>query len=815
MIDKVCCLEPESDFIILGDFNINSITWKTDPKNIAPLVYEGRIANELVQTMHITNMKQTNFIRNANGRILDLVLTTIDQFDLYPCTEISKIDPHHPVFEVILPNRVPQLLTAKKSIKLNFFKANYDLIVRDLDMVNWEETLEFNEVDTQLDIFYRIVRSIISLHTPKIYPKNRSYPIWFTRKLITLIQDKNHYRKKFKKGGLTIYQELYALKRRLVKAELKVCEKIYVANIENKIKTNPKVFFAYSKALHKTNRFPNVMSLNENTSNSPEVIANLFATHFESVYAPNDPSDLIPNLACDCRTHTPIVEEDIRRIIISLDINKNNSTDGIPNIFYKNALVGILKPITIIFNTSIMHCTFPTYWKQSFLTPIYKSGEKSHITNYRPVSITCAISKILEKLILNRIRMATGDQIVTQQHGFSPCKSTVTNLGEYSNFLAKNIINGGQVDAIYTDFSKAFDRVDHVILIQKLLHCNIKKCTTAWIYSFLCDRTQIVCINGTKSRAIIPSSSVPQGCILSPYLFSLFINDLPPMLRCNSLLFADDLKIFQPIKTINDCIMLQKDLDTLHTWCTINKLDLNVSKCMVMSFSYRRERKFQLYNYRIDRSPLNRTSVIRDLGILFDHKLSFVPHIESIISKAAKMLGFICRIMHRFSNQNTYQLLYFTYVRPLLEYGSQIWNPYYQTHTEALELVQRKFTRMYAFKFGIERGTYITRLNAMKLMSLANRRLLMDELFLYKLINRKIESTLIDSLNFHVPSRDTRTRNTFYIPFVSSNLEFFSLSLRLQRQHNDNFMQINLLEQSVERTRKKIIEILSTNNEHL
>lgn len=180
--------------------------------------------------------------------------------------------------------------------------------------------------------------------------------------------------------------------------------------------------------------------------------------------------------------------------------------------------------------------------------------------------------------------------------------------------------------------------------------------------SFLTDREQTVCINGHQSRVIKPTSSVPQGSILSPLLFALFINELPTLFVCKVLLFADDVKLFQKIKSLQDCIKLQRDLATLGLWCTENKLNLNVSKCFFISFSRRRDIRTQTYDYKLNNTSLTQVSVIKDLGILFDSKLSFSNHINSIVTRAYKAIGFISRSLNNFKKVATYKNLYYSYV---------------------------------------------------------------------------------------------------------------------------------------------------------
>lgn len=199
-------------------------------------------------------------------------------------------------------------------------------------------------------------------------------------------------------------------------------------------------------------------------------------------------------------------------------------------------------------------------------------------------------------------------------------KSTLTNLLEYSYFLANNIKNGGQIDVVYTDLKKAFDKINHIALIKKLRNFNINSCLINWIFSYLHGRNQIICINNHKSRCITPSSSVPQGSALAPLLFILFINDLPSILTSDCFLFADDLKLAARIKDINDAIRLQHDLYQIAIWCRKNKLFLNESKCVVITFTRKFKNNILTFDYKLNNITLNRVAMIKDLGVIFDEK---------------------------------------------------------------------------------------------------------------------------------------------------------------------------------------------------
>lgn len=509
-----------------------------------------------------------------------------------------------------------------------------------------------------------------------------------------------------------------------------------------------------------------------------------------------------------------ISTNEIFNTIKSLDPNKVSSPDGLPTIFYSHTADSIAKPLHILFNKSLISQEYPKKWKVSNVALIFKSGDKSQIINYRPISIISAASKIFEKIIYKKLFNSVRHLISTQQHGFMPNKSTVTNLAEISDYIAKNLPGGGQIDIIFTDFAKAFDKVNHKILIAKLRKYNIDSCIINLIASFLRGRTQNVCINGAKSSDICPYSSVPQGSILSPLLFAIFINDLPDCILSNKLLFADDLKIYIKIETIRDCLKLQKDLIAIKKWCLENKLSLNAAKCKVLSISRKPESNIISFIYKIDDTVLERTKFLKDLGVIFDYKFSFQQHITHIANRAYKMIGFITRSLYGFTALKTYYRLYYCYVRSILEYAAPIWNPYYAVYINEIEKIQRKFTRIIAYKFNIPRGSYGSRMKCMNLTSLKNRRLIMDELLLYKIMNVNALKTLRNKITINVPRILTRFAPTFYWNNASSNIEFNAITTRLQRQHNTYFINTPLAGLSISQFKNQILRKLPLENDN-
>ena len=282
-------------------------------------------------------------------------------------------------------------------------------------------------------------------------------------------------------------------------------------------------------------------------------------------------------------------------------------------------------------------------------------------------------------------------------------------------------------------------------------------------------------------------SGVPQGSHLGPLLFNIFIHDITKTFPSgSSLLFADDLKIFSKISTIDDSAQLQLQIDLLSEWCTANCMDLNVQKCQVMRFY--RSRNPLLYNYKLHGQEFPTNETVRDLGVTLDSTLSFVPHIGEICNKALKMLGFVKRVTADFTNVKSLKTLYCSLVRSHLEYCSSVWSPYYAVHINKIEQIQHKFLRYAAYKLNIpcdEIADYTNLENTLNLNTLSLRRRKHDLKILYNIINYRLyDPNLLGKINFHVPPCNTRHNYIFTQPFHRTNYGLNSPISRLTRIAN-------------------------------
>lgn len=370
------------------------------------------------------------------------------------------------------------------------------------------------------------------------------------------------------------------------------------------------------------------------------------------------------------------------------------------------------------------------------------------------------------------------------------------HLLSFSSFLFDNIDNGVQVDAVYTDFCKAFDKVDHKLLLDKIAFNGIRGNLLRWFASYISNRCQRVVINGHRSRSTEVTSGVPQGSILGPLLFNIFVNDIGACFHNTKfLLYADDLKVYKSIKTVNDCILLQHDLDRLTDYCDNNKLKLSIPKCNYLSFT--KNKVTVNYAYTLCHEPLAKLNSIRDLGIILDSKLCLDLHVSKTVSKAYQMYGFIMRSTLDFKRTSSYLCLYKALVRSQLEYAVSVWNPFYIKYIEMVEKVQHKFLRAMHYRCHGSYLPYAQLLSKYKLLPLSSRRKYLEAITLYKIVRNKFNCIdLNNMICYAVPRtfhrRQVRAGTLFATNFCRTNSGKRSPVRRMVETYNKNFENIDI-----------------------
>ena len=347
-------------------------------------------------------------------------------------------------------------------------------------------------------------------------------------------------------------------------------------------------------------------------------------------------------------------------------------------------------PLCLLFNQSIQTSILPQDWRDANVTPLHKKGPRSKKQNYRPVSLTSQVVKLLERLIQDSLLslLQENGTITCHQHGFQSGCSCVTQLLACLNDWTDSYDKHVETDIIYMDFAKAFDSVPHKRLLLKLKQVGIRGRVLNWIGGFLSKRRQRVVLQNGVSSWVDVISGVPQGSILGPLLFLVYVNDIPDICFSTTKLFADDTKLYREIKTVDDCKILQDDLNSLSLWSEVWLLKFNAGKCVVMKI-----RNKVNYRYSLNGVYLQEVVDQKDLGVIISNDLSPRTHIIEIVKKANQRVGMIrrCFTSHTAKKVGT---LYTTMVRSVLEFGAPTWSPYYSKDIDILENVQNRCLRL-------------------------------------------------------------------------------------------------------------------------
>ena len=422
--------------------------------------------------------------------------------------------------------------------------------------------------------------------------------------------------------------------------------------------------------------------------------------------------------------------EDVETAIKELKNGSASGPDGVPAVLLKNCSQALAGPLASMWRRSFREGVVPTFYKMSLVSPLHKKGDKITPGNYRPVSLTSHIVKVFERVLKKiLIKFLEANLLISSnQHGFRSGRSTLTQLLAHVDDVLTGWCSGLDSDCIYLDYAKAFDKVDHALLIKKLELYSINPILLKWIESFLKERKQCVVVNGYRSSEEPVISGVPQGSVLGPVLFVMFINDLEGVVTRNSTVrfFADDTRISKHIACVEDHYALQDDLNSILGWAKRNNMQLHEQKFELLVHRAGRATSLEslpftshLYTYEVSKEVrVSPSNVVKDLGVKISADLSWKTQISSVVSKGRSIAAWVLSVF-KSREPEVMMTLYKTYVRSQLEYCSILWHPQTIEDIELIEGVQRTFTSKIS---GLSDMRYWERLEVLNLMSLQRRR---------------------------------------------------------------------------------------------
>lgn len=461
---------------------------------------------------------------------------------------------------------------------------------------------------------------------------------------------------------------------------------------------------------------------------------------------------------------------DVAEVLGAINVNKASGPDAISPRILKECSAALAPSISRLFTYSLQAARVPSVWKSANVVPIYKSGASTLAENYRPVSLTSVLVKSLERIIHKHLMQFLMEQnlLCDNQHGFREGRSCITQLLQLLHSWYSTLEKRGSVDVIFLDFAKAFDKVSHPHLLYKLQCYGIKGKVFQWIKDYLSDRKQRVIVDGYSSDWVDVLSGVPQGSVLGPLLFLIFINDFPMSVNCDTELFADDSVLYRLITSAIDCDELQDDLSCATSWCDSWKITLKTEKCEVLHLT--KSKNPLLHQYEVNNKNLLTVNQHKHLGIWIESSLSWDYHINTICGKANRVLGLIRRTFGS-KNPVAIKTAFIALVRPILEYGCPVWNPYLAKHIHSVESIQRRATRLIC---GPDKS-YTERLSDLKWSTLESRRKYLCLVQLYKIIRGYSDVDHTKYIDLTGPTR-TRSNHDFKIRPRAVRTNYFKYS---------------------------------------
>ena len=544
------------------------------------------------------------------------------------------------------------------------------------------------------------------------------------------------------------------VKRKIEQIEMDIQESIANEQIAREraavaaIKKNPKYFYKYVKNKSRIKARIGPLKNEHGTEISdPTDVANLLKQQYESVFSVPDPNKIIEdpsnffsheeNGNDSTLTNIEITQQKILDAISTISNNAAAGPDEFPALLLKECKQELSHPLKILYQASLLTGEIPESMKKAKITPIFKGGSRSLPKNYRPVALTSHICKTLEKIIVKNIIQFLEDnsKMNANQHGFRPGRSCLSQLLTHQEIILTALGSNKNVDVVYLDFAKAFDKVDLGILLHKVKEMGITGNLGKWIYNFLHERKQFVAAEGALSQESDVVSGVPQGSVLGPILFLIHIADIgKDAAHARVASFADDTRVIHAVASRTETEQLQSDLQKLYTWADTANMSFNNSKFEVMRYGLNCELKQSTEYTAHNGDKIESKTDTRDLGVTMSDDATFSAHIRNVVKRARSQMGWVLRA---FSTREELAMmtLYKSMIRPLLEYCCQLWNPWKASDVKALEGIQRTFTSKIISLNGLN---YWQRLQKLGLYSLERRRERYIIIYIWKVINNYV-----------------------------------------------------------------------------
>ncbi len=701
---------------IMGDFNFPKIDWLADPPTA-----DNDVSNAFVEMCAAWNLTQIVPGPTRGANWLDLLLTTTTSAYCNCRVEppVCTSDHQLVVCQFTSPRIKPKSGMTNKQI-------DYAALQQWLEGVNWTQLYaNSTDVDRMWGVFQATIVNAIDncSFNATARPKHRP------RRIRTL------FLRKRRRWRLWQRKPTPKNKARLDYAT----ERLSTAIKQNRKRSEEKLlqepasrfFHHVSSRLQHCEHKIALKDISGDYITSDTGICDALATEFAKNFSAPSTASVVIGSTEDSAFQMDLTLDALLSVIRDMP-NTAAGPDGIPATVYKRLTGYIVHPLLAIFRQSIMQGKLPQSWKIAKIIALYKGkGDVAAPSSYRPISLTCVACKILERMIVRSLDayLETKAMLIDGcQHGFRHGKSTVTNLLECDTLIANYLNSDTACDVVCFDFSKAFDKVDHGLLCNKLKSAGIDGCYLRWMVDYLSNREQFISYKDARSAMFPVTSGVIQGSAIGPSFFMLYINDLCKVIKnSKSSLFADDLKVVADVSTPQRCKLAQEDVNSVANWSAENKLPINFDKCVSVHYGRANLR----YQYIIQQHKIRAEHCITDLGVCRSDTFTYDEHVRNTVLKTARKAGMVLKVF-RTRDAEFLKRVFISYIRPSLEYASSVWSSSGVSLNASLERVQRRYTKRIC---GLKDVPYEQRLCVLGLSTLAKRRLYHDLVLTYKCLH--------------------------------------------------------------------------------
>ena len=708
--------------ILTGDLNINLLSNDVQTTNICNMMRSFNFVPVISKPTRFPSDTQTN----VNPSLLDHIwINSLEAFT--GAVLVNDITDH-----CLTLVRLPMSVETHSKIKISFRDHNPSYLE---NFINEVTSLSAN-IDDRRHIDGLTAKFVTELDAAycRCFPLREKYvkvkrlqKPWITPGILKSVKTKSMYFKLFKLG--LISAELNRVYRNKLNIVVRQAKRQYFNNVFDCVTSDIKRTWHHLRYLlgrNKSDRKVEYMDANGIRISGDKEIAEVFSEYFASVavnldreipHSAGSPLQYVNRFVLPSMYMKPMTADECRGVICGLK-NKYYGIHSPPVKIIKKARTVIAEPISKLFNISVQQVTFPHILKYGTIVPIFKSGDYHSVSCFRPITLLTLLSKIFEKAIETRIRSFVAKHSILSPHqfGFQRGRSTADAISCLTEKIYNSLDSKEFNCTLFVDLKKAFDTVNHQILFNKLYRYGIRGVSLEIIQSYLLNRVQRVRIGNCFSDDKITNIGVPQGSILGPLLFLLYVNDLPNVAPAfSSILFADDTTLTCSNSNLNNLIeSVNENLDKIKKWTYINRLSLNINKTYYMLFTNRpvinENHQISLDGVEI----LNQTDG-KFLGLRLDNKCNFSLHISDICSKVAKAVGILYKIQNCVPN-HTLLRLYYSLIYPYLTYCIMIWGGSNHCHLNQLILLQKRAVRVVSGAGYLEHtGPLFRRLNLLKI----------------------------------------------------------------------------------------------------